>query len=398
MKLFVVRLSSSVRGDFTAPAQVAELYIDLLCRYNCTTVVEFLKTNENYRVDETLKVVRKYKILDATAYLLERVGDVKEAFNLILQVWKREMKDTNDRFSQNPNVTQDLRTAVTKNHSIMNAMVELLERNAYRLPGSSREELWYSLLDQMISHVHASKSWPNKPLGHTYQDMLSKLLNSMTSYLSLTTIVTKVLTDEAYSSGHFKDVKGLIMGMLETYNYEETLHKTTSHILFHDVRNSLVQLHTMSQRGLSPDSTNCYICNRQALAVPNRAGKGNVVVFSCGHLFHESCIRSTASIHADLASGPDLFCPLCNNRASTKKPSSDSNKPSLSRKMTLVRKDTFTRAALKQKQIKEEGSNNTIELDPQQLANLQRIRHQWDSAALEEGPELNLAPPPLNLT
>ena len=27
--------------------------------------------------------------------------------------------------------------------------------------------------------------------------------------------------DEAYSSGHFKDVKGLIMGMLETYNYEE---------------------------------------------------------------------------------------------------------------------------------------------------------------------------------
>ena len=57
MKLFVVRLSSSVRGDFTAPAQVAELYIDLLCRYNCTTVVEFLKTNENYRVDETLKVM-----------------------------------------------------------------------------------------------------------------------------------------------------------------------------------------------------------------------------------------------------------------------------------------------------------------------------------------------------
>ena len=51
-----IRLSSSVRGDFTAPAQVAELYIDLLCRYNCTGVVEFLKTNENYRVDETLKV------------------------------------------------------------------------------------------------------------------------------------------------------------------------------------------------------------------------------------------------------------------------------------------------------------------------------------------------------
>lgn len=112
-----------MRGDFTAPAQVAELYIDLLCRYNCTGVVEFLKTNENYRVDETLKVnhivittlqpcthwlqvVRKYKILDATAYLLERVGEVKEAFELILQVWKREMRETNDRFSHTTTVTQ----------------------------------------------------------------------------------------------------------------------------------------------------------------------------------------------------------------------------------------------------------------------------------------------------
>ena len=48
--------------------------------------------------------------------------------------------------------------------------------------------------------------------------------------------------------------------------------------------------------------------------------------------------------------------------------------------------------------MKEEGSN-TIELDPQQLANLQRIRHQSVySAALEEGPELNLAPPPMNVT
>jgi len=51
-----VRLSSSVRGDFIAPPQVSELYIDLLCRYNFTGVVEFLKSNENYRVDETLKV------------------------------------------------------------------------------------------------------------------------------------------------------------------------------------------------------------------------------------------------------------------------------------------------------------------------------------------------------
>lgn len=37
------------------------------------------------------------------------------------------------------NAMLELRNAVTKNNNIMNAMVELLERNAYRLPESSRE-------------------------------------------------------------------------------------------------------------------------------------------------------------------------------------------------------------------------------------------------------------------
>ena len=43
-------------------------------------------------------------------------------------------------------------------------------------------------------------------------------------YTVLTSAAANVMSssqDEAYSSGHFKDVKGLIMGMLETYSYEE---------------------------------------------------------------------------------------------------------------------------------------------------------------------------------
>lgn len=39
--------------------------------------------------------------------------------------------------------------------------------------------------------------------------------------------------DEAYSSGHFKDVKGLIMGMLETYNYEEVNNMMSLHFVLH---------------------------------------------------------------------------------------------------------------------------------------------------------------------
>lgn len=50
---------------------------------------------------------------------------------------------------------------------------------------------------------------------------------------STTLIVMSSSQDEAYSSGHFKDVKGLVMGMLETYNYEEVINLMSLNFLLH---------------------------------------------------------------------------------------------------------------------------------------------------------------------
>jgi vacuolar protein sorting-associated protein 8 len=63
-----------------------ETYIRLLCRYGVTEVMPFLLTHDDYRLDAALSLCRRHAITDATAYLLERTGDVAAALALLVEV------------------------------------------------------------------------------------------------------------------------------------------------------------------------------------------------------------------------------------------------------------------------------------------------------------------------
>lgn len=47
-------------------------------------MLKFLETFESYRVEHCLRLCQSYGILDAAAFLLERVGDVGTALSLSL--------------------------------------------------------------------------------------------------------------------------------------------------------------------------------------------------------------------------------------------------------------------------------------------------------------------------
>ncbi|KAJ1187254.1 hypothetical protein NDU88_004032, partial [Pleurodeles waltl] len=64
---------------------VSELYIDLLCQYNPSQVTEILHILEHYRLEETIQITQKHKLHEASAYLLEKKGDVQGAFTVMLK-------------------------------------------------------------------------------------------------------------------------------------------------------------------------------------------------------------------------------------------------------------------------------------------------------------------------
>lgn len=58
--------------------------MQLLCQYERNSVLKFLETFESYRVEHCLRLCQEYGIIDAAAFLLERVGDVGSALLLTL--------------------------------------------------------------------------------------------------------------------------------------------------------------------------------------------------------------------------------------------------------------------------------------------------------------------------
>lgn len=58
--------------------------MQLLCQYEGGSVLKFLEMFDSYRVEHCLRLCQEYGIIDAAAFLLERVGDVGSALVLTL--------------------------------------------------------------------------------------------------------------------------------------------------------------------------------------------------------------------------------------------------------------------------------------------------------------------------
>jgi hypothetical protein len=67
-------------------SEMSELYIKLMCKFAPESVYKYLASHDDYPLDSCLKLCKEANITDATAYLLERTGDLGGALDVFLQV------------------------------------------------------------------------------------------------------------------------------------------------------------------------------------------------------------------------------------------------------------------------------------------------------------------------
>uniref|UniRef100_A0A8C5FLV6 VPS8 subunit of CORVET complex n=1 Tax=Gadus morhua TaxID=8049 RepID=A0A8C5FLV6_GADMO len=99
-----------------------------------------------------------------------------------------------------------------------------------------------------------------------------------------------VSQDPVYGKGKLSEIQGLILGMLDTFNYEQTLLETTTSLLNHDLHWSLAHLRASVTRGLVPRQDTCNICLLQYRR--RHDPPEEIVIFSCGHLYHCQCLQA----------------------------------------------------------------------------------------------------------
>lgn len=68
---YIFRICRSlVKQEIPPPSHVVERYIELLCRYQPEAVYNFLRANDNYRVEEALDVSSVIEIMKPADYIV----------------------------------------------------------------------------------------------------------------------------------------------------------------------------------------------------------------------------------------------------------------------------------------------------------------------------------------
>ncbi|EGV95896.1 Vacuolar protein sorting-associated protein 8-like [Cricetulus griseus] len=267
------------------PPSVTEQFIELLCQFSPDQVIETLQVLECYRLEETIQITQKYRLHEVTAYLLEKKGDVHGAFLLLLERLQSRLQEIT-RQDGNTKEAFPLK-------GVEDAMVEtiaLCQRNSQSLNQQQREGLWFPLLEAMMAPQKLSSSAAPHLHCEALKSLTMQVLNSMAAFIALPSILQRILQDPIYGKGKLGEIQGLILGMLDTFNYEQTLLETTTSLLNQDLHWSLCNLRASVSRGLNPKQDYCSICLQQYKRRQEMADE--IIVFSCGHLYHSFCLQS----------------------------------------------------------------------------------------------------------
>uniref|UniRef100_A0A8C2I8S0 VPS8 subunit of CORVET complex n=1 Tax=Cyprinus carpio TaxID=7962 RepID=A0A8C2I8S0_CYPCA len=259
-----------------------ELLVDLLCQFSPQQVTAFLKTSQDYRLEDAVQITEKHKLHEATAYLLEKKGDVQGAFEVLLQP-DGEEEETGD----------EVASLLQRVEEALHDIIALCQRSSHGLNQQQREALWFPLLEAMMSPQKLLKGADTKHTSEALKDLTMKVLNSMSSFIAPPAIIQRILKDPVYGKGKLAEIQGLILGMLETFNYEQTLLETTTNLLNSDLHWSLSHLRKAVSRGLHPRQDHCNICLQQ---YKRRQESEDIILnycfmYSCGHLYHCQCLQ-----------------------------------------------------------------------------------------------------------
>lgn len=255
-----------------------ELFVELLCLFGGseTRVEKFLQNPVNrYRLDVVLELTERYGMHQASVFLYEKRGDFQTAFKKSLDLLKEGESGTGEA------QTQSLKVA------------GLCVRASESVTEAERVQMWTMLLDVVLSRNDLA------PIKRS-------VLHLASAHMDLTKLVQMVLTSATASgSGHFGDIRHLLMSMLASSRYESMLLETTARVLGTDLHHKFMRERNGAKHGLAIRTVSCAECGHKL-----RGAEDQVVVFgTCGHAVHEKC----CSERVPLVDG-ERKCPRCQKK------------------------------------------------------------------------------------
>jgi hypothetical protein len=258
-------------------------YMALMAKLHPELVYDYLSSHDSYRAEECLQLCQKYDIADASAYLLERMGNVTSALQLILQTMESRMMNLkrtirglgtdyfekyysrrsskHERFYSkrdklNPQLYGKQEKEIEGVKRILVVALDVCERNSGSFSTRSETEqgsqLWFNVLDRLINakgFLRLSKEQPAhaKIMANVLSELLRLTMQRMVSSVPLPDLVRKVTSD--HSGSRLGELREMIESLLITYGLELDVFRGAVRVFHVDSRKMEKSHHAMRIQG-----------------------------------------------------------------------------------------------------------------------------------------------------
>lgn len=258
-------------------------YMALMAKLHPESVYDYLSSHDNYRPEECLQLCQKYDIADASAYLLERMGNVTSALQLILQTMESRLMNlkrtirglgtdyfekhysrapskhirNTKRGSVNPELNDRQEKEIEGLKRILVVALDVCERNSGRSKTQHGSQLWFNVLDRLINakgFLRLSKEQPAhaKVMAGVLSDLLRLTMQRMVSSVPLPDLVRKVTSD--HSGSRLGELREMIESLLLTYGLELDVFGGAVSVFHYDSRQMEKFHHSLRVRGSNVQS------------------------------------------------------------------------------------------------------------------------------------------------
>mmetsp|Transcript_19009 Transcript_19009/g.36781 ORF Transcript_19009/g.36781 Transcript_19009/m.36781 type:complete len:1042 (-) Transcript_19009:140-3265(-) len=249
------------------------IYIRLLARFDPKAVYPHLTRYHDYDIDQILELCQEHKINDATAYLLERVGDVHGALTLTLnQMETVDMVQLRNTLQHSKYLVVDPLTYPVDKIPQYQKVMRILIIACNRCSGTvNNHELWFNLLDRIIRFKtedggFSSKSGGGQLYRRIVKDMVKATLKEMLKDIELETILTRIF--DKYANHELQDFRHAIREILDTSEHETSVRETASRLqqidIFHTMAEHVLTLSKASSRLQTINSDGKAVTGRQS--------------------------------------------------------------------------------------------------------------------------------------
>ena len=308
-------------------------HIFLLCQLKrFDEIVPALKSNSFYPLEQCLIYCKNSDAYEGCIYLYLKEDAIENAFGLsksyLENIFQKLINNIN-----NENNSEIQNKLLNDFEKYLNDCKTICE---HEYNPKESEEIWFRLLQILYNHEKTTENQLKKfeldenkykSVNELYQRIIQdikELLEKMCSYVSITRIM-EVVTEKNKNAG-FKEFRELLIKLLGNYDNLSNIFISARRLLTNLVLENENKFQTYNSKGDLLKIEKCDKCLKTF--TKNLNNKEKILLFSCNHKFHRSCVKDQRTEF-----GKEPICPICSELEIS---NSENKGESLIRKNTTI--------------------------------------------------------------